>query len=69
MRIYSNEEKKSYGYTYENMVMIDKELAKLLYENGEENIFILHDMDTESLVETKEDFNLSSDMYGVDLGK
>ena len=68
MRIYSNEEKKNYGYTYENMVMIDKELAELLYENGEENIFILHYRDTESLVETKEDFNLSSDMYGVDLG-
>ena len=69
MRIYSNEEKKNYGYTYENMVMIDKELAELLYDNGEENIFILHDRDTESLVETKEDFNLSTDMYGVDLGK
>ena len=69
MRVYSNEEKKNYGYTYENMVMIDKELAELLYENVEENIFILHGNDTESLVETKEDFNLSSDMYGVDLGK
>lgn len=69
MRVYSNEEKKNYGYTYKNMVMIDKELAELLYENSEENIFILHDSDTESLVETKEDFNRWDDMYGVDLGR
>lgn len=69
MRIYSNKEKRDYGYGYDKMVMVDRELAELLYEHGEDNIFILYHNNTEGLVETKEDFNGWNDMYGIDLGK
>lgn len=69
MRVYSNKEKRDYGYGYDKMVMIDKELAELLYEHGEINIFILYHNNTEGLVESKEDFNRWDDMYGIDLGK
>lgn len=55
---------KKWGYTWDGMKEITREQAKKQYK--EKETFILYSDDTESLIESEEQFNIKGVRYGVE---
>jgi len=55
----------SYGYTYDDMLPLSKDIAQKLYEL-DAAVYILHYDDTESMVLDASEFNGSNDLYCIE---
>ena len=69
MKIISNKEKHEYGYTYDGMVAIDRQLAIYIHEGGEQEVFILNYDGSETLMEDLKDIHEHDGLFGVEIGE